>query len=450
MTDLPIVLDLVIAALIGLAIGSEREWSGHTRGSDGRFAGLRTFGMLGAIGGFAGWFHRDGLVVPAVAFVAAAALFPVAAYVSAMRRPETTTDGTTEVAAIVVVALGFAAGTGHRTIASSAAALLFLLLAEKSAIHRALHEVGDVEVRAAAQFAVLALVVLPLLPGGSYGPWGAFEPRALWIVVLLFSALNFLGYVARRVIGEARGLVVTGLLGGAVSSTAVTLNFSRRSRSEPDFSQPLALGVIAACTMLLPRIALVTALLRPAVAIAALPVLVPPFVIGTLLVARALWRARTVPSPANARRPDIPQQVAESTEDGPSTRSEFTAAQTRDSLQNPLALATSLQMAAAFQAVLFVIAFVQQRAGAPGVLASAALLGLTDMDALTLSMTRLASDPQFTTVAARALGIGILSNSALKIGVAFTLGAPRFRVRVAAGLCVLAAATATGLWVMWA
>ncbi len=428
MTDLSIVLDLLIAALVGLAVGSEREWSGHTRGPDGRFAGLRTFGMLGAIGGLGGWFYRDGFPAVAVPLVAAAALFPVAAYVSAMRRPGTTADGTTEVAAMVVVALGFAAGTGHRTIASAAAALLFLLLAEKSAMHRVLHKVGDVEVRAAAQFAVLALVVLPLLPSGAYGPWGAFEPRALWIVVLLFSGLNFVGYVARRVIGETQGLAVTGLLGGMVSSTAVTLTFSRRSRVVPSLSQPLAIGVIAACTMLLPRIALVTALLRPAVAMAALPVLVPPFVLGALLIARAIWRARAEHGAATV---EVTQDTAER-------------------LHNPLALATSLQMAVAFQLVLFVIAFIQQRVGAPGVLASATLLGLTDMDALTLSMTRLAIDPQFTTIAARAIGIGILSNSALKIAVALTLGAPGFRLRVAAGLAALAAATAAGLWFMWA
>lgn len=356
-------------------------------------------------------------------------LFPIAAYVSAMRRPGTTTDGTTEVAAMLVVALGFTAGLGHVGIASGAAALVVVLLAEKSVLHRALHNADNLEVRAAVQFAVLALVVLPVLPEGAYGPYGAFQPRTLWIVVLLFSGMNFVGFIARRIIGETRGLVLTGLLGGLVSSTAVTLNFSRRSRDNPTLAQPLALGVIAACTMLLPRIAVVSAVLRPAVAIAALPLLVLPFVVGVGMIARALWQARHVPSNSVLPGAVEPSPLA--------------------SMQNPLALASSLQMALAFQIVLFVIAFMQQRIGSTGVLVSATLLGLTDMDALTFSMARLGQDPQMTSVAAQAIGIGVLSNTVLKIGVSIGFGATGYRWRAVAGLLALAAASGIGLWYVW-
>ncbi len=427
-------LPLLVAALVGLAVGTERERSGHATGPDARFAGLRTFGVLGAIGGFAGWFYLDGAALGGVVLFAATLLFPIAAYVTAMRRPGSTADGTTEVAAMFVIALGFTAGLGHVGIASGAAVLVVVLLAEKSVLHRALHDADSLEVRAAVQFAVLALVVLPVLPEGAYGPYGAFQPRTLWIVVLLFSGMNFIGYLARRKIGETRGLVLTGLLGGLVSSTAVALNFSRRSRDNPTLAQPLALGVIAACTMLLPRIIVVCTVLRPAVAIAALPMLTLPFVVGALIIARALWQARHVPS-SNVPSSNIL----------PSTVDATTAA----SLQNPLALASSLQMAAAFQIVLFVIAFMQQRVGNTGVLMSATLLGLTDMDALTFSMARLGNDPQMTLVAAQAIGIGVLSNTALKIGVSIGFGASGYRWRVALGLLALAAASGIGLWFVW-
>ncbi len=420
---------MLVAALVGLAVGTERERSGHTTGPDARFAGLRTFGLLGAMGGFGGWLYLDGFAPIGVVLLAAAMLFPIAAYVSAMKRLGTTTDGTTEVAAMLVVALGFAAGFGHVGIASGAAVLVVVLLAEKSVLHRALHNADDLEVRAAVQFAVLALVVLPVLPEGAYGPYGAFQPRTLWIVVLLFSGMNFMGYLARRSIGETRGLVLTGLLGGLVSSTAVTLNFSRRSRDNPTLAQPLALGVIAACTMLLPRIAVVSAVLRPAVAIAALPLLVVPFVVGVLIVARALWRARHVSSTSV-----LPSGVESSS---------------LASMQNPLALASSLQMALAFQIVLFVIAFMQQRIGNTGVLMSATLLGLTDMDALTFSMARLGSDPQMTLLAAQAIGIGVLSNTALKIGLSIAFGENGYRWRAVLGLLALAAAGGIGLWFVW-
>ncbi|WP_309669638.1 MgtC/SapB family protein [Gemmatimonas sp.] len=429
MLDLPLALDLLVSALVGLAVGVEREWSGHTTGPDGRFAGIRTFTLLGVIGGFGGWFFRDGHPALGAVIIGGGVLFPVAAYAATLRRPGTTTDGTTEVAAILVVAMGAASALGHRTLASAAAVICVLLLAEKSTFQNALQKVAAHELRAALQFAVLALVILPLLPSGAYGPFAAFQPRQLWIVVLLFSGLNFAGYIARRVIGETRGLGVTGLLGGLVSSTAVSLTFSRRSRTDPDLALPLALGVVAACTVLIPRLLVISSMLRPAVAMAAIPVLVLPFLVGVSLILFVMWQARETrvpPTSAPALAPHAP-----------------------NSGQNPLALASSLQMALAFQVVLFAIAWVQQAVGTTGVLLSATLLGLTDVDALTVSMTRFGADPANVRVAAAAIGIGVLSNTLLKLALVVTIGAPRFRARAATGLLALAAAVGGGLWIGW-
>ncbi len=437
MLDLPLALDLLVSALVGLAVGVEREWSGHTTGPDGRFAGIRTFTLLGVIGGFGGWFLRDGQLAMAAVIIGAGVLFPIVAYAATLRRPGTTTDGTTEVAAILVVVIGAASALGHRTMASAAAVLCVLLLAEKSAFQKALQKVAANELRAALQFAVLALVVLPLLPSGAYGPFGAFQPRQLWTVVLLFSALNFAGYIARRVIGETRGLAVTGLLGGLVSSTAVSLTFSRRSRAEPALALPLALGVVAACTILVPRLLVISTMLQPAVAVAAVSVLAPPFLVGVALIAFAMWQER------ETRRAPTP-------DDGSGSGSGTTVpppAPIRG--QNPLALASSLQMALAFQVVLFAVAWVQQAVGSTGVLLSATLLGLTDVDALTVSMTRYGTDAATVRVAAAAIGIGVLSNTMLKLALVVSIGGPRFRARAAVGLLALAVAAGAGIWIGW-
>lgn len=459
-------LDLIVAALVGLAVGSEREWSGHTHGPDARFAGLRTFGMLGLMGGFAGWLYHDGSTWAGVAILAAALLIPIVAYAAAMRRPTTSADGTTEVAAMLVAVIGFASGLGFRTEASASAALIVVLLAEKSALHRSLKRVDEVEMRAAVQFAVLSLVVLPLLPDGAYGPYDSIRPRALWMVVLLFSALNFAGYVLRRVIGESRGLAMTGLLGGLVSSTAVTLNFSRRSREHPELAASLSLGVIAACTMLLPRIALVTGVLRPAVSIALLPILAPPFVLGAALVARALWQTRgdrplavtivdgsgTLPASDSARSVTASKTMASEPDASATSASSEPTSPLPSRLvrfENPLGLASSLQMALAFQVVLIVIAFMQERIGNTGVLASATLLGLTDMDALTVSMTRLSADVSLTKIAAEAIGIGVLSNTLLKLTLALVTGTRTYRTRVTLMLGAMAIASTVGLWLAW-
>ncbi|AMW06325.1 MgtC/SapB family protein [Gemmatimonas phototrophica] len=432
MLSYTLALDLLVAALVGMAVGVEREWSGHTSGPDGRFAGARTFTLLGAIGGFAGWFMRLDQPVLAAIIAAGGILMPVVAYWTAMKRPGTTTDSTTEVAAVLVVVLGMVSGLGHRTPAAAAVAVMVILLAEKSWVQQTLQRVDARELRAAAQFAVLALVVLPILPDTAYGPYEAFRPRQLWVVVLIFSALNFAGYIARRLVGETRGLGVTGLLGGMVSSTAVALTFSRRSREEPLLALPLALGVVAACTVLIPRILTVTAMLRPALAWATVPFLLPPLLAGLSLMAVALWHERdTRPSSSG----DFLAVAPADTQNGLGT--------------NPLGLASSLQMAIAFQVVLFAIAWVQRNAGDTGVIASATLLGLTDMDALTLSMTRYGAEPATQQIAAAAIGVGVLSNTALKAALVLGIGAPRFRLRAAGGLGVLALGSAVGLLIGW-
>jgi uncharacterized membrane protein (DUF4010 family) len=359
-----------------------------------------------------------------------------------MRRPGTTTDGTTEVVAVLVVALGLTAGLGVRTPAAAVGVITVVLLAEKTRLQQALQRVDAAEMRAALLFAVLALVVLPVLPDTGYGPYEAFRPRQLWMVVLIFSALNFAGYITRRLIGETRGLAVTGLIGGFVSSTAVTLNFSRRSREEPALALPLALGVVAACTVLIPRLLVVTTMLRPPLALALLPVLSPVFLAGLLLIGFVLWRERdTRPAGTPATEPHAEPRLATPTASDPRPANGLG--------HNPLGLTSSLQMAVAFQLVLFALAWIQQNAGASGLIASATVLGLTDMDALTLSMTRYAASPDAVPMAAAAVGVGVLSNTALKCGLVLAIGEPRYRRHAAGGLAMLAVGSAAGLALGW-
>jgi uncharacterized membrane protein (DUF4010 family) len=146
--------------------------------------------------------------------------------------------------------------------------------------------VDDEEMRAAARFGVMAVVILPLLPEGPLGPFGGIRPRALWQLVLFFSGLSFAGYLARRIFGAGRGYSLAGLFGGVVSSTNVTFTFARLSRREPTLAAPLAMGAIAACTMLFPRVMIAASVLNLSVARLLLPYLAAPFIIGALPV---LW-----------------------------------------------------------------------------------------------------------------------------------------------------------------
>jgi uncharacterized membrane protein (DUF4010 family) len=407
---------LAIAALVGLAAGLEREWSGHASGPDARFAGLRTFCLLGLLGGIAGILASTSQVEIATAMAAGGAALCVAAYIAAVRKPGASPDGTTEAAALAVLALGALAGFGWIGISAGAGAVVVLLLSEKTRLHWLVQQLSEPEFRAGVQFAVLAIVVLPLLPAGPYFGDLAIKPRALWTIVLLYSALNFGGFVARRLMGARRGLSVAGALGGVVSSTAVTLTFSRMSRTDDDLGTSLARGVLAACTVLIPRVLIVSAFLNPSVSLALLPMLALPLVVGIAFT--FLGRGSESAAPRGAAEAD----------------------------ENPLRLMTAMQMALAFQAAMIAVTFAQRLWGSTGVYTGATVLGLTDVDALTVSMSRQQASLA-TNVAAHAIVIGVLTNTILKLAVATIVGRAAYRRRTAVGLAALAASTAVGLLV---
>jgi uncharacterized membrane protein (DUF4010 family) len=392
MSDAWGLLGIVVAAFGGLAIGVERQRSGHASGRDARFGGVRTFTLLGGVAGLAGWLttlHFAGL---GVVLAAGAVSLVVSGYIAASHRE---VDATTEAAALVVIAAGLAAGVGWVALASGIIAVCALLLVEKSQLHALVGRIDDEELHAAARFAVMAVVILPLLPEGPIGPFGGIKPRELWLLVLFFTGLSFTGYLARRLLGPGQGYPVTGLLGGVISSTNVTFTFARLSRREPALGRPLAIGTIAACTMLFPRVLIAASVLNLAVAKMLLPHLVAPFVIGVIAV--ALWWKKST--------------QADHPADGPS---------------NPLQIGPALQMAAVFQIVLFAVNAARHFFGDSGLLVSGAVLGLTDVDALTISMTKAGTADAALSIAAQAIAVGILANCLLKTGLAVTLGTPQF------------------------
>ena len=394
-----------IAVLGGMAVGIERQWSGKADGPAARFAGLRTFTLLGLTAGLSGWLWTVGLTGPAIVLLAGVGALVVVAYLAASRRD---IDGTTEVAAFVVLAAGVLAGAGYLQVASAIIALTLILLIEKRQLHSLVRRLDVIEMRAAARFFVMAAVILPLLPEGPYGPLGGVRPRQLWMLVLFFSGLSFLGFLARRVVGRDRGYAVAGLLGGLVSSTTVTLTFSRLSREHTAFGASLAAGVLGANAMLFPRVLIASVVLEPQLARAVWPAFVAPLGIALLLT----WLGLRAPA---GRAPNVPAD------------------------KNPLQVGAALQMAVLFQVVLFAVAFARQQFGEQGLYGSAAVLGLADVDALTISMARLTSTAEATAVvAATALTVGIFVNTLVKLTLVVAIGRGRFRLLATLGLTLIA------------
>jgi len=410
LTDSSALLHIVVAALGGAAIGVEREWSGHASGPRARFGGVRTFTMLGGLAGLSGWLATLNLTGFAVVLAAGAVALIIAGYVAASR---VDVDATTEAAALIVVAAGVAAGLGSLALASGVVAVTTLLLVEKSRLHALVAKLDDAEMRAAARFGVMAVVILPLLPEGPIGPFGGFKPRALWMLVLFFTGLSFAGYLARRTFGAGKGYPLAGLLGGLISSTNTTFTFARLSQHEKALSVPLAAGAVGACTMLFPRVLVAASVLNLPVARLLLPYLTVPFVFGA--IALAFWWRKGTKGQA-----------------GPPV--------------NPLQLGPALQMALVFQLVLFAVDAAGRAFGNPGLLVSGAVLGLTDVDALTISMTTTTGAAGAPAVAAQVIAVGILTNCLLKTGLAVALGSRRFARAAVGPLAGMAVAIGVALW----
>jgi uncharacterized membrane protein (DUF4010 family) len=406
---------LLISTLGGAAVGLERQWSGHADGPDARFAGIRTFTMLGTLSGLSGWLWALGVTTLAAILCAGAVLIIVIGYLVASRKD---VDGTTEVAALVVVAAGVLAGLDYIRLASGIFAATTLLLVEKSRLHALAARVDDVGLRSGVRFAVMALVVLPLLPEGPFGPFGGLKPRELWALVLFFSGLSFAGYLARRMVGPGHGYLVTGLLGGMVSSTNTTFTFARASRTEPTSERALAFGAVAANTMLYPRVLIAVSILNPDVLRPLAPLLAVPAVIGCAVALAGL-------------RSPLADQDAEGT------------------TANPLQLWGALQMAALFQAVLMLVSVMREHWGTSGVMITAAVLGLSDVDALTVSMSRDVAQSVSPATAAAAITAGVLSNTGMKLALATFLGSRRFALMVGSTLAAMLAALAVVLFLRW-
>jgi uncharacterized membrane protein (DUF4010 family) len=393
---------IIIAALGGLAVGLERQRSGHASGPGARFGGIRTFTLLGILSGIAGWLWIRDYAALAVVLLAGGSALIALGYAAAARRDP---DATTEVAALVVIAAGAASGLGYWGLGGGVVAITTLLLVEKSRLHEIARELDDTSIRAGVRFGVMAIVILPLLPEGPFGPWGGIRPRNLWLAVLLFSGLSFAGYLARRIFRGSSGYAIAGILGGLISSTSVTLNFARLSRSARDQQHSLALGAIGASTVLFLRVTAATAALNARLAGVLMPYFALPFVIGVAVTALG-WRW-------NKR-----------------------SAEPKTEPDNPLQFWMSVQMAVLFQAVLYLVYWLGKSWGDRGLLASGAILGLTDVDALTISMARGSHGAPLET-AAWAIAIGILSNTALKTAASLAIGSGRFRWIAASGLTLI-------------
>ncbi len=222
---------LSVSLAIGLLIGLERGWVARDEPEGERAVGLRTLGLIALLGGVSG---ALALAVPGGAVILAVAFVTTAAATTYLRVREMERDktfgATTVVTALLTFALGSLAVVAEPWVASAAAIAATGLLALKSSLHSWLRNLTWPELRAALTLLAMSVILLPILPDRGIGPLEAINPRELWLMTILIAAISFVGYVAMKWIGGAHAVILSGLAGGLVSCTAVTLSFSRLAK----------------------------------------------------------------------------------------------------------------------------------------------------------------------------------------------------------------------------
>lgn len=399
---------LGVALAIGLLVGVERGWQERDIRAGGRTAGIRTFGLTGFLGGIAGTLHS--MIGPFLPATIAALLGLI--YIAG-KWQETQEDEdysiTSVVAALVVFGLGVLAAVGDIVSAAAGGVVTTIILAARHSLHGFLKGLTWPELRSALVLLAMTVIALPLLPDRALDPWGALNPFSLWVLTITIAALSFAGYIAIKVTGTSRGILLAGAAGGLVSSTALTLSFARYSKEAPEGSTHLAAGAAIAGALSFARVLVIGAALS-------LDLLAPlasgliPAIIG-LLIAGFYWVWR---SGSGTEVPEI-------------------------KLKNPFEIPAVLTFAALLGLISLISKMTIDYLGPSALFAVAAISGLVDVDAITLSTARLAGSAINIKTAADVILIAVAVNVATKAVLAFSAGARQYGIALALASAVAVA-----------
>lgn len=385
LTDLPLIR-LAIALAIGLLIGLERGWSARDEQEGERAAGLRTHAISGLLGGVTALVGQ--LTTPFIiglVFIGFAGVTAVFHWMES--KDEHNFSATGAVAGMMAFLLGAYAVIGDPEIATAAATATVVLLALKSTLHSWLKRLEWIEIRAVLILITMTFLFLPLLPERTIDPWDTINPARVWELAIFVCAISFLGYMAIRLLGERNGIILAALAGGLVSSTAATLNFAKLAKTNPSQSGLMAGGISLAGAVMSLRILVIVAVFNLALLQALWPVLgIVAFIQGGVGVVMIVSGAR--------------------------------AREQRFVWRNPFDLPSALQFALFIALIMLLSTLAARYLGDSGLLGLAALSGLADVDAITLSLARMQEPSIATELATDGILLAALVNTAVKTGIA--------------------------------
>ena len=397
---LPILQRLGVALGLGLLVGLQRQRT------EARLAGFRTFPLVTVFGSFCGLLAENfGGWTVASGFVALAAIILIG-NLEEIRTGRVEPGMTTEAALLLMFAVGAYLIHGSTAIAIAVGGGVAVLLHLKPQLHEVATRIGDADFKAVMQFVLISLVIQPILPNQFYGPFQVLNPYRIWLMVVLIVGISLSGYVIYRLFGQRAGLLAAGILGGLISSTATTVSYARRSREVPDLQGMATFVILVATAVLYLRLLLIIGSTTPSFLPKAGPPLAVMFLAMSLITLKA-WMSD------HADQGKLPEQ------------------------SNPTEMKTALAFAAIYAVVLLAVAAAREYLGQRGLYVVGVLSGLTDMDAIALSMSQMVtSDKVDAHTGWRIIVVASLSNLVFKVLVVGFLGSGKL-LRKISGLFAL-------------
>ncbi|WP_303289047.1 MgtC/SapB family protein [Marinobacter sp. SS5-14b] len=409
-------IHLAVALLLGAIIGLERGWDAREQKSGERIAGIRTFSLVGLLGGISAVLATEITVWAFPVLLLCVAAMGLVAYSERLDHIRNFSI-TGLVGMLLTFCFGAVAVAVDPVIATAAAVVTAIILDNKQEIHGWVQKLQAHELDAALKLLLISVVMLPLLPNERMGPGGVLNPREIWWMVVMIASISFVGYFAIRVAGARKGILFTSLFAGLSSSTALTLHFARQSAKNPDFNPQFAAGILIACGTMFPRILVYCLVINAAL----LPQLIWPVLVMTALLygpALVIWRK-------NSKQQQVSQPNLS---------------------QNPLDLSSALVFGFLLTAILLLGEFLKNAFGDAGVYALAATSGVADVDAITLSLTRMSNNGLAMDAAVLGIVIAAAVNNLVKSGIAWTIGNREAGLLVAVPMVLSLGA---GLLVAW-
>jgi uncharacterized membrane protein (DUF4010 family) len=401
---------LTVSLAIGLLVGLERGWQTRDAEDNRRAAGFRTFALSGLLGGVTGL-----IALQTTASVIGWVFLGYIAAFTAFHWLEARNEGHASVTSVVAGMLTFLLGTmavvGDLQLAIACAVGMTVLLALREPLHRWIDSVSWQEIRAVLILLAMSFLLLPLLPNRSIDPWNAINPYQIWLLAIMIGAISFAGYVAVKAFGNRLGVFMAAVAGGLASSTATTLALAKLAREHPSSSGLLSAGILVAGVVMMLRAGAIAVALNGALLTSVLPTLLTAAAVLGIGAAILFFR-------------NVQQET-------PELR-----------INNPLAIGTAIKLTAVLAAVMLAAELVRRMFGGIGILVVAALSGIVDVDALTISIARMARGDVDSNTAARAIMVAIAINTVSKAIMAGWVGNRRVGLLVGG---ISAAALAGGL-----